>query len=110
MAPRFPEDPTQVSLRWLIDHMPLKYWMVIVGVPFAMVAGTYSVVTSLRPPCSVIESQSLAKEEARLSMAISDLEARREVLKAEVQRLEIEKEVSSMTSDERANELKKWTR
>ncbi|WP_186259173.1 hypothetical protein [Burkholderia gladioli] len=90
--------------------MPVKYWTMAVGFLLALVAATYSVVTSLRPPCSLIESQSLAKEAARLNSEIDDLIVRRETLKVEVQNLEIDKKIKSMTPEERAAELKKWTR
>jgi uncharacterized protein YlxW (UPF0749 family) len=104
-----PEDD-QVTLRWVIDKMPVRWWIALLGAASVLTATGYAVATATHVQCSVTELDALRDKRDALANGNADLEAKRQTLQAQVSRLEVEKRIDSMTPAQVREGLKKWSR
>jgi hypothetical protein len=104
-----PEDD-KVTVRWVIDKMPLRWWLLVIGAASALTATGYAVAVATHVQCSLTEVDALRDKRDVLNNDITSLEGKRLTLQAQVSRLEIEKRTAEMTPEQVRNELKKWSR
>ncbi len=107
-------EKDKITVRWLVDNLPISWVWTLLAIAGA---GAIACVTlgveygkHTAPLPNVDEIKKSYAERDRLAQEIGDLVARREQLKAELTRLQIDIEVGKMTPEQVNEALKKWTR
>jgi cell division protein FtsL len=101
-AIKLPQDD-KITLGWIATNVPVRWWGIAAAAMVALVLAAFSLGTVT---AVAVGSYQLREVQAE----VSELLAQRETLKAEVVRLQVEKNVESMTPQQVREALKQWTR
>ena len=113
--PKLP-DKDQITVRWLMDHIPITWWTYIVVGMVTIVGASF---TGGRYTSQQLDGDIGKKIAARdqlqsdvqqLQSKLQELSAQRDQLHTEIASLQIEKKVEKMTPAQVKEELKKWSR
>lgn len=106
-----PKQPKsdEVTFRWLFEHVPVSWWAAII----VAVAAVFSVGIGVgRLTFQNLDGDIRGKIAVRdkLQTDIQSLSVQKANLKAEIVRLQVDKEVQQMTPAQVKEALKQWTR
>ncbi|MGY6161156.1 hypothetical protein [Paraburkholderia strydomiana] len=100
----------KITVAWLLEHVPLRYWTTLFTVAAALIGVGYTFAISSKPQCSLTEINALRDRKDALAAELADMEARKASLSAQLTSLRVQKEVEGMTNAQVADELKKFAR
>lgn len=106
--PKLPKKD-EITFRWLIDHLPLSWWItIIVAATSLLSAGIGIGRLSFQSLDSDIKEKLAVRD--KLQTDVQELSSKKESLKSEIIRLQVDRDVEKMAPDQVREELKKWTR
>jgi outer membrane murein-binding lipoprotein Lpp len=102
----------KITIRWLIDHLPVRIWTAGIVAIASLVGTGFGVAVAVRPECSVSEIDALRDKSDSLKSEVSNLEAQRYSLRAQLNALQAQKEVAGMTDAQVRDTLRRegWER